>query len=120
MEYCLTYSCQFVSLRKEGIRFSLIEQGLIHFGNELRDFADTEAFVSCLDLVISVCTSIGDLAGALNKPTWLLLSLAACWRWFLERNDSPWYPKARLFRQPKLGDWTSVIELAAFELVRFE
>lgn len=92
----------------------------IHFGDELRDFSDTAALVSCMDLVISVCTSAGHLAGALNKPTWLVLSDAADWRWLMHRGDSPWYPSARLFRQPRLGDWASVIQEVAAELARLK
>jgi tetratricopeptide (TPR) repeat protein len=74
------------------------------------DMADTAALIAQLDLVISVDTSVAHLAGALAKPVWVLLSYAADWRWLLDREDSPWYPTARLFRQPALGDWTSVVE----------
>jgi tetratricopeptide (TPR) repeat protein len=77
---------------------------------ELRDFADTAALVANLDLVISVDTSTAHLAGALNRPVWILNRFDTCWRWMLERNDTPWYPRARLFRQPSLGDWDSVME----------
>ncbi|HEY4296778.1 MAG TPA: tetratricopeptide repeat-containing glycosyltransferase family protein [Paraburkholderia sp.] len=76
----------------------------------LHDFADTAALVANLDLVISVDTSTAHLAGALNRPVWILNRLDSCWRWLLERSDTPWYPGARLFRQPVLGDWDSVIE----------
>jgi hypothetical protein len=71
-----------------------------------------------MDLVISVCTSVGHLAGALNAPTWFVLSDAADWRWLMDRSDCPWYPSARLFRQPQLGDWTTVIGEVATELAR--
>lgn len=83
--------------------------GMRHFGAELGDFADTAALLSSLDLVITVDTAIAHLAGALGKPVWILLSRAADWRWLLDCDDSPWYPTARLFRQPRLGDWASVI-----------
>ncbi|MDH6148359.1 MULTISPECIES: tetratricopeptide repeat protein [Paraburkholderia] len=76
----------------------------------LHDFADTAALVASLDLVISVDTSTAHLAGALDKPVWILNRFDTCWRWFLERSDTPWYPSARLFRQPALGDWGSVID----------
>ncbi|MFT4069322.1 tetratricopeptide repeat protein [Paraburkholderia sp.] len=78
----------------------------------LRDFADTAALVANLDLVISVDTSTAHLAGALDKPVWILNRFDTCWRWMLERTDTPWYPRARLFRQPALGDWDSVIDAA--------
>jgi len=76
----------------------------------LNDFADTAALVANLDLVISVDTSTAHLAGALGKPVWILNRFDTCWRWLLERADTPWYPGARLFRQPALGDWDSVID----------
>ncbi|EDZ99402.1 TPR repeat-containing protein [Burkholderia sp. H160] len=75
----------------------------------LHDFADTAALIASLDLVISVDTSTAHLAGALDKPVWILNRFDTCWRWLLERSDTPWYPSARLFRQPALGDWDSVI-----------
>ncbi len=77
---------------------------------ELGDFADTAALANALDLVISVDTSIAHLAGALGRPTWILLTWMADYRYFLDREDSPWYPSARLFRQPGAGDWDAVIE----------
>jgi hypothetical protein len=76
----------------------------------LDDFADTAALVANLDLLISVDTSTAHLAGALGKPVWILNRFDTCWRWMLERTDTPWYPSARLFRQPALGDWGSVID----------
>ncbi len=79
------------------------------FGAEFEDFADTAALVSELDLVISVDTSVAHLAGALGKPVWILLPFMPDWRWMLGRLDTPWYSSARLFRQSKVGDWTTVI-----------
>jgi tetratricopeptide (TPR) repeat protein len=76
---------------------------------ELQDFADTAALINALDLVISVDTSVVHLAGALGKPVWVLNRFDQCWRWLTDRTDSPWYPTARLFRQPEAGDWASVI-----------
>jgi tetratricopeptide (TPR) repeat protein len=81
-----------------------------HFGNQLQDFADTAAIISCLDLVITVDTSIAHLAGAMGKPVWVLLSSNPDWRWMQGREDSPWYPTARLFRQSDPGDWRGVVE----------
>jgi tetratricopeptide (TPR) repeat protein len=83
--------------------------GLSYLGDELNDFADTAALTAAMDLVISVDTSIAHLAGALAKPVWVLLPFSPDWRWMLDRDDSPWYPTARLFRQPAIGDWDAVI-----------
>jgi tetratricopeptide (TPR) repeat protein len=82
----------------------------------LFDFTDTAALISTLDLLISVDTAAAHLAGALGKPVWILLTHTPDWRWLLDRNDSPWYPTARLFRQPAPGDWSSVIARVAEEL----
>jgi hypothetical protein len=76
---------------------------------DLTDFAETAAAISALDLVISVDTAVAHLAGALGHAVWILLPFDPDWRWLLERGDSPWYPTARLFRQPKRGDWDSVV-----------
>jgi ADP-heptose:LPS heptosyltransferase len=75
--------------------------------------------VANLDLVISADTSVAHLAGALGRPTWILLPFAAEWRWLLGREDSPWYPTARLFRQPAIGDWPAVFGRLRTELARF-
>ncbi|MGA8358316.1 MAG: tetratricopeptide repeat-containing glycosyltransferase family protein [Xanthobacteraceae bacterium] len=80
-----------------------------HFGAELKDFSDTAALISNLDLVISVDTSVAHLAGALAKPVWILLTFLPDWRWLLDREDSPWYPTARLFRQDDTRTWDDVI-----------
>lgn len=80
------------------------------------EFADTAAAVEQLDLVISVDTAVAHLAGALGKRVWILLPAVPDWRWLLAREDSPWYPTARLFRQPQLGDWDSVIARLGEEL----
>ena len=92
---------------------------ITNLGDEQDNFADTAAAVSLLDLVISVDTAIVHLAGALGKPVWVLLPFTQDWRWLLEREDSPWYPSARLFRQPRMGDWDSVVERVRTELPRF-
>ncbi|MHB1231982.1 MAG: tetratricopeptide repeat protein [Burkholderiales bacterium] len=73
--------------------------------DELNDFADTAAAICALDLVVTVDTSVAHLAGALGKPVWVLLSDAPDWRWLSTRDDSPWYPNMRLFRQEKPGEW---------------
>jgi len=79
-------------------------------------FMDTAAVMKNLDLVITIDTSISHFAGALGVPVWILLPHPADWRWMLDTNDTPWYPNARLFRQPKLGDWKSAIEQVTLEL----
>jgi len=76
----------------------------------IEDFADTAALVECLDLVITVDTSIAHVAGALGKPVWILIPYSPDFRWMLKRLDSPWYPTAKLFRQKTRNDWSSVIE----------
>jgi len=73
-------------------------------------FIDTSAIIKNLDLVISIDTSIAHLAGAMGIETWVMLPYYSDWRWFLHRNDSPWYPTMKLFRQQKSGDWKSTIE----------
>ena len=79
------------------------------FGPELKSFSDTAALLSQIDLLISVDTSVAHLAGALGKTTWIMLPLTPDWRWLLNREDSPWYPTARLFRQMERGDWPWVV-----------
>jgi len=83
---------------------------LIDVSQQLNDFADTAALIANLDLIIAVDTAVAHLAGAMGKPVWTLLPFMPDWRWLLERQDSPWYPTMRLFRQPSIGDWDSVIK----------
>jgi tetratricopeptide (TPR) repeat protein len=103
----------FFSLQKGAAASQLAGSALsgcvVDYTEDLHDFADTAALVANLDLVISVDTSTAHLAGALGKPVWILNRFDTCWRWLLERSDTPWYPHARLFRQPALGDWDSVM-----------
>ena len=82
----------------------------------ITDMADTAALVSHLDLLVTVDTAMAHLAGALAKPTWVLLTFAPDWRWLTEREDSPWYPTMRLFRQPQFDDWQSVLQRVRVEL----
>jgi len=79
------------------------------FTKEIKDFGDTAALITELDLVISVDTAVAHLAGALGKPVWLLNRHNTCWRWLMNREDSPWYKTMRLFRQTTPGDWQNVI-----------
>ena len=83
---------------------------------ELTDFVETAALINCLDLVISVDTSVAHLAAALGRPTWILLPYAPDYRWLLDRDDSPWYPTARLFRQDKTRKYASVLDRVRGEL----
>lgn len=81
------------------------------FPGTIADFTDTAALIMAMDVVLSVDTAIAHLSGALGRPTWLMLNwFAHCWRWLVNRDDSPWYSTMRLFRQPAMGDWPSVIQ----------
>ena len=82
---------------------------IVHFGEALQDFSDTAALIANLDLVIAVDTSVAHLAGALAKPVWVLLPFIPDWRWLLDRDDSPWYPTARLFRQDDSRRWDGAV-----------
>ena len=103
----------FVSLQKDvrtgDVTVLKDQSDMLHFGDTLQDFSDTAALISNLDLVISVDTSVAHLAGALAKPVWVLLPYVCDWRWLLDREDSPWYPTARLFRQDDTRAWDNVI-----------
>ncbi len=113
MEGLQFYSLQFgpaASQLKE------VDSPIVDLTPSIEDFADTAALIEKLDLVISVDTAVAHLAGALAKPVWTLLPFAPDWRWMLDREDSPWYPTMRLFRQPRVGDWASVIERVRGEL----
>ena len=92
---------------------------LIHFGAELADLADTAALVGELDLVVGSDTAVIHLAGALAKPVWLLTKFSPDWRWLLDREDNPWYPTAKLYRQPRLGDWDSVVQRVRQDLAEW-
>jgi Flp pilus assembly protein TadD len=89
---------------------------LIDWTRELKDFAETAALIANLDLVITVDSAVAHLAGAMGKPTWTLLPFAADWRWLQAREDSPWYPTMRLFRQHSNGAWDDVIKRISIEL----
>jgi tetratricopeptide (TPR) repeat protein len=111
---CLPKGLNYISLQKEisdnDQESLLIHGGIKFFGDSLHDFTDTAALCELMDIVISVDTSIAHLAGTLNKPTWVLLPFSPDWRWLLNRNDSPWYPSVRLYRQEKIGQWNSALD----------
>jgi hypothetical protein len=108
----------FISLKNElsGEIGQLTESPVIDYRTLLIDFAQTAALIENLDLVITVDTSIAHLAGALGKPTWIMLPYTPDWRWMLDRDDSPWYPTARLFRQDSSRRWDGVVARVATEL----
>ncbi|MEO5329856.1 MAG: tetratricopeptide repeat protein [Magnetococcus sp. THC-1_WYH] len=120
---CALSKINFISLQKE---LSAREQAIFSknanffdFCRQLEDFADTAALVSQLDLVICVDTAVAHLAGAMAKPGWVLLPKIADWRWLLDRDDSPWYPSLRVFRQSDDGDWHTVISQVMSVLIHF-
>jgi ADP-heptose:LPS heptosyltransferase len=88
-------------------------------GDQFADFGDTAAAISLLDLVISVDTSVAHLAGALGKPVWIILPFAADWRWLTDRDDSPWYPTARLFRHQDVHAQQETLRQVAIALAAF-
>jgi ADP-heptose:LPS heptosyltransferase len=92
--------------------------GIVDLADGLTDFAETAAAIAELDLVISVDSAVAHLAGALAKPVWVMLPHVPDWRWLVGREDSPWYPTVRLFRQPGRGDWEAVVARLAEALVR--
>ncbi|MEP7181889.1 MAG: tetratricopeptide repeat-containing glycosyltransferase family protein [Betaproteobacteria bacterium] len=92
---------------------------ITHYEGEFADFADTAALLSLMDLVITVDTSVAHLAGAMGRPAWIMLAHVPDWRWLLHRDDCPWYPTARLWRQPKAGEWASVVARIGRELPAF-
>jgi len=115
-ERCCFFSLQKVTTNNGqtgGINQEIIDAGLQHvlhdFSAEWVDFSDTAAFIDNLDIVISVDTAVAHLAAGMGKRVWLLNRHDSCWRWLRERQDSPWYPSLRQFRQTKSGDWGEVV-----------
>jgi hypothetical protein len=86
------------------------------FDDALLDFADTAALCACMDVVVSVDTSLAHLSGALGRPTWVLLPIVPDWRWMLDRDDSPWYPTMKLYRQTSRDRWSDVFARVAADL----
>jgi tetratricopeptide (TPR) repeat protein len=115
----LDLDASFVSLQKElrpGDMATLRDSGIVDLTTGLTDFVETAALVCRLDLVVTVDTSVAHLAAALGRPTWIMLPYTPDFRWLLDRDDSPWYPTARLFRQTEARDYGSVIERVRAEL----
>jgi Tfp pilus assembly protein PilF len=124
LDYARTFnhfqSVDFVSVQLDGGSDvqGMCDAGLrvIDHSGELRSFDDTAALLQSMDLVITVCTSAAHLAGSLGVRTWVLLDVNPHWVWMTERNDSPWYPSIRLYRQQKHGQWAPVMEQLARDL----
>ncbi|HEX4676252.1 MAG TPA: tetratricopeptide repeat-containing glycosyltransferase family protein [Steroidobacteraceae bacterium] len=91
---------------------------ILSYADDLLDFTDTAALCECMDIVVTVDTSVAHLSGALGLPTWLLLAYTPDWRWILGRNDTPWYPSVKLYQQKAAGDWTEVFSRVAADLRR--
>ena len=112
----------YVSLQKEvrDVDLSALEFNphIISFADHLNDFVDTAALINCLDMVLSVDTSIAHLSGALGKKTLVLLPCVPDWRWLLNRTNSPWYPTVKLYRQTVMGDWNAVFDKVKSDLNR--
>jgi len=111
---------RYFSLQKEAVDTAGAEppkgMQMEYLGTGLNDFYDTAAAIMNMDLVITVDTAVAHLAGSLGRPVWTLLPYVPDWRWMLNRDDTPWYPTMRLFRQPGIRDWESVIQQISIEL----
>ena len=116
----LDVDADFVSLQKDARpddKALLKQTDIVDLTADLTDFAETAALASSLDLIITVDTSVAHLAGALGRPTWILLPWTPDYRWLLDRDDSPWYPTVRLFRQTASRDYESVVAAVRSELL---
>jgi hypothetical protein len=91
----------------------IAEGGVLDLREHISDFSDSAALLSELDLIVTVDTSVAHLAGALGRPVWTMVSFIPDWRWRLECSDTPWYHSMRLFRQPRPGDWDTVVNEVA-------
>ncbi len=110
------YVCLQKELKECDVELFKAHKNIRFYGDAIRDFSDTAALIENVDIVISTCTSIPHLSGAMGKSTWILLSNVPDWRWLMDRKDSPWYPSVRLFRQPVIGDWYSVFDKVKLDL----
>ena len=110
------YVCLQKELKECDVELFKAHKNIRFYGDAIRDFSDTAALIENVDIVISTCTSIPHLSGAMGKSTWILLSNVPDWRWLMDRKDSPWYPSVRLYRQPVIGDWYSVFDKVKLDL----
>jgi ADP-heptose:LPS heptosyltransferase len=114
--------CSFVSLQlgRPAAQMQDLPDGVVlhDVSGRMADWADTAGLIMGLDLVITVDTAVAHLAGALGRPVWMLNRFDSCWRWFLGRDDTPWYQTMRLFRQASRGDWAEVIGRVRYALAR--
>jgi len=113
----IEYVCLLIKLQDVDIGLIAQQTGIECFGDALEDFTDTATLCELMDIVISVETIVAHLSAAFDKKTWMLLPYTPDWRWQLERGDSPWYPCIQLYRQPSIGDWTSVLEKVRLYLI---
>jgi hypothetical protein len=118
----LSAEASWISLQKDirpGDDLLIRQFGIAHYGDQLGDFADTAALIDAMDLVIAVDSSVAHLVGAMGKPLWILLAYRADWRWLVDRDDTPWYPAARLFWQDDTRSWPKVVPRVAAALRDF-
>jgi hypothetical protein len=118
----LPTDCQYVSVQKDvrepDERTLKLNPNIWNVADELADFSDAAALCACMDVVVSVDTSVAHLSAALGLETWILLPFNPEWRWLLERSHSPWYASARLYRQKKMGDWSGILAQVKLDLMR--
>lgn len=116
-------NCSFICLQKDvylNEKKELDKCNIPYHSLELSTMAGTAALIACLDLVITIDTSIAHMAAAQGKEVWILLPMGADWRWFTNREDSPWYPNVKLFRQEKLNDWSTPLNNIKKSLLTFK
>jgi ADP-heptose:LPS heptosyltransferase len=105
-------------VREPDERTLKLNPNILNVADELADFSDAAALCACMDVVVSVDTSVAHLSAALGLETWILLPFNPEWRWLLERSHSPWYASARLYRQKKMGDWSGILAQVKLDLMR--
>ena len=109
-----------IDVSAEDREFAAQSRGAIRLlDDRIEDFDDSAAIAENMDLIVTIDTSVAHLAGALARPVWIMLPWTPTWRWMVDRDDSPWYPTARLFRQSRMGEWDAVVERVHEELGAF-